>query len=164
MTIANELGLRKTTRFNLGVFAGFVVIILLCSYLDLALSGLVPRIRLVASVVGAGYMLYLAAKVIWSNHAQAGGGGVVHSFWADLGLQFFNVKVMMYGITAVSSFVLPYTHSQAGPLRRGLPAPARRLPYPVQRGDGPAARVQRNLCLPLSGGVGGGSIIMYQGA
>ena len=114
MTIANELGLRKTTRFNLGVFAGFVVIILLCSYLDLALSGLVPRFRLVASVVGAGYMLYLAAKVIWSNHAQAGGG---------------------------SSFVLPYTHSQAGPLRRGLPAPARRLPYPVQRGDGPAARL-----------------------
>jgi len=114
MTNANRFGLRKTMRFNHGVFAGFIVIMLLCSYLSLALSGLLPRFRLVMSVVGAAYMLYLAAKVVMSkgdggSHGDEG----LNSFWAGLGLQFLNPKVIMYGITVISNFVLPYSHSQA---------------------------------------------------
>jgi cysteine/O-acetylserine efflux protein len=112
MTIANRYGLRRTMRFNLGVFAGFVVIMLLCSYLSLVLSGLLPRFRLVMSVLGAGYMLYLAAKVVSSkDDGQADRNEPLHSFWAGLGLQFLNPKVIMYGITAVSNFVLPYSRS-----------------------------------------------------
>nr|VXZ88304.1 Cysteine/O-acetylserine efflux protein [Klebsiella pneumoniae] len=30
-------------------------------------------------------------------------------FWASLGLQFVNVKIILYGITALSTFVLPVT-------------------------------------------------------
>lgn len=113
MTLANKFGLRKTMRFNLGVFAGFVLIMLLCSYLSLVLSGLLPRFRVVMSVVGAAYMLYLAAKVVRStNSAQTTGDEAVHSFWPGLGLQFLNAKVVMYGITVISNFVLPYSHSQ----------------------------------------------------
>lgn len=114
MTNANRYGLRRTMRFNLGVFAGFVAIMLLCSYLSLALSGLLPRFRLVMSVVGAAYMLYLAAKVMLSSgDARADGDAGLNSFWAGLGLQFLNPKVIMYGITVISNFVLPYSHAQA---------------------------------------------------
>jgi cysteine/O-acetylserine efflux protein len=114
MTNAIRFGLRKTMKFNLGVFAGFVVIMLLCSYLSLALSGLLPRFRLVMSVVGAGYMLYLAAKLVWSaDGAGADRSESQNSFWAGLGLQFLNPKVIMYGITVVANFVLPYGHSPA---------------------------------------------------
>lgn len=113
MTNANRFGLRKTMKFNLGVFAGFVLIMLLCSYLSLMLSGLLPRFRLVMSVAGAGYMLYLAAKLVWSkDHSAADSDRALHSFWAGLGLQFLNPKVIMYGLTVVANFVLPYTRSQ----------------------------------------------------
>ncbi|HEY3366970.1 MAG TPA: LysE family transporter [Symbiobacteriaceae bacterium] len=114
MTNANRFGLRKTMKFNVGVAAGFFLIMLLCTYLSLVLSGMLPRFRLVMSVVGAGYMLYLAAKVVWSTDAaRADRDEALNSFWAGLGLQFLNPKAIMYGITVAANFVLPYSHSQA---------------------------------------------------
>lgn len=113
MTNAARVGLRKTMRFNLGVFAGFAVVLVLCSYLSLALSGLLPRFRLVMSVVGAGYLLYLAARLVWSTDgAHSHRGEPLTSFWAGLGLQFLNPKVIMYGITIFGNFVLPNSQSQ----------------------------------------------------
>lgn len=113
MTLATRFGLRRTMKFNLGVFAGFLVIMLLCSYVSLVLSDVLPRFRLVMSVLGAGYMLFLAAKVMRSKPgAQAHDDQAVHSFWAGLGLQFLNAKVVMYGITVISNFILPFSRSR----------------------------------------------------
>lgn len=113
MTNAVRVGLRKAMRFNLGVLAGFAVVMVLCSYLSLALSSLLPRFRLVMSVVGAGYLLYLAARLVWGTEgAHAHRAESLTSFWAGLGLQFLNPKLIMYGITVFGSFVLPANQSQ----------------------------------------------------
>ncbi len=108
MTNAVRVGLRKAMRFNLGVLVGFAVVMVLCGYLSLALSSLLPRFRLIMSLVGAGYLLYLASKLVWSKEgAQAPRAEPLTSFWAGLGLQFLNPKLIMYGITVFGSFVLP---------------------------------------------------------
>jgi threonine/homoserine/homoserine lactone efflux protein len=113
VTNAVRVGLRKAMRFNLGVLAGFAVVMVLCSYLSLALSSLLPRFRLVMSVVGAGYLLYLAARLVWSTEgAHSHRAEPLTSFWAGLGLQFLNPKLIMYGITVFGSFVLPANQSQ----------------------------------------------------
>ena len=113
MANAARSGLHKTIGFCLGVSTGFAFVLMLCSYLNLVLSGLLPRFRLVMSTVGAAYLLYLAAKLVWN-----GGSGHSHrpepapSFWTGIGLQFVNPKGIMYGITVFGSFVLPGTLSQ----------------------------------------------------
>ncbi|PQN98557.1 cysteine/O-acetylserine transporter, partial [Shigella flexneri] len=33
------------------------------------------------------------------------------SFWASFALQFVNVKIILYGVTALSTFVLPQTQA-----------------------------------------------------
>jgi threonine/homoserine/homoserine lactone efflux protein len=112
MTNAHEYGFRKTMRFNLGVFAGFIVIMLLCSYMSLFLAGVLPRFSLFMAVLGAGYMLYLAGKIVRSTgDPHADGKGGLNSFWAGLWLQFLNPKVILYGITVVANFVIPYNQS-----------------------------------------------------
>ncbi|HYF90835.1 MAG TPA: LysE family transporter [Symbiobacteriaceae bacterium] len=114
MTNGIRVGLRKSLRFNLGVAAGFFVLMALCSYLSLALASLLPRFRLAMSLVGAAYMLFLAVKVAFStDSAPEAASEAPSSFWAGLGLQFLNPKGIMYALTVVGNFLLPHFRSQA---------------------------------------------------
>lgn len=112
MTNANQYGYKKTVKFNLGVFAGFVIIMLLCSYFDLILFNILPKIKLYTEILGALYMAYLAYKIIKSSdHTDDHDENQSNSFLSGLVLQFFNSKVILYGITVISSFIIPYYKS-----------------------------------------------------
>ncbi|MBY3618426.1 LysE family transporter [Acinetobacter sp. CUI P1] len=107
MTFANQVGLRKTMKFCLGVGTGFLIIILLCCYFNILLKNLIPKIESVMAVIGAVYMLYLAVKIISSKPQDSDAAGVRHnSFIAGMLLQFINPKGILYGITATSTFIL----------------------------------------------------------
>ncbi|HYE81629.1 MAG TPA: LysE family transporter [Clostridia bacterium] len=114
MTNANRDGFRKTVNFNLGVFAGFMVIMLACSYFNLLLFNLIPRIKAFMGIIGSAYMVYLAYKLCTSKHVDGESDSThMNSFITGLMLQFVNPKVIMYGITTVSSFIIPYYSSHA---------------------------------------------------
>lgn len=114
MTNANRDGFKKTVKFNLGVFAGFMIIMLACSYFNLLLFNLIPRIKVFMGIIGSAYMIYLAYKIFTSNHAEGeSDNNHINTFFNGLILQFINVKVILYGITAVSSFIIPYYSSHA---------------------------------------------------
>jgi threonine/homoserine/homoserine lactone efflux protein len=112
MTNANRDGFKKTINFNLGVFAGFLVIMLACSYFNLLLFNLVPRIKIFMGIVGSAYMVYLAYKIYTSKQVDGKSDNVhMNSFLTGLMMQFVNPKVILYGITAISSFIIPYYNS-----------------------------------------------------
>lgn len=112
MSNANKYGLKKTLNFNLGVGFGFFVIMLLCCYFNLLLYSLMPKIKFVMSILGSLYMIYLAIKIIKSkSHKNDIDNEKQNSFFAALLLQFINPKGILYGITAVSSFIIPYYKS-----------------------------------------------------
>ncbi|MFF2753120.1 LysE family transporter [Psychrobacillus sp. NPDC058041] len=109
MLFANKFGLKKTIRFCLGVGAGFFVIMLLSSYFNLVLGNFIPKIEFIMTILGAIYMLYLAIKIITSkNNDQNNKGDKNNSFLTGMLLQFINPKGILYGITATSTFILPY--------------------------------------------------------
>ena len=70
MLFANKYGFKKTLRFCLGVGVGFFVIMLLASYFNLLLHNFIPKIELPMMILGAGYMLYLAVKIITSKNSE----------------------------------------------------------------------------------------------
>lgn len=109
MLFANKYGFKKTLTFCLGVGAGFFVIMVLSSYFNLVLHNFIPKIEFPMMILGAGYMLYLAYKIITSKaSAQDDDGGKYNSFLAGMLLQFINPKGILYGITVVGTFILPY--------------------------------------------------------
>ena len=109
LTNANRDGFKKTINFNFGVFAGFLVIMLACSYFNLLLFNLIPRIKIFMSIVGAAYMVYLAYKIYTSKPVvEESDNTHINSFQTGFIMQFVNVKVILYGITAFSSFIIPY--------------------------------------------------------
>jgi len=114
MTNANRDGFKKTINFDLGVFAGFLVIMLACSYFNLLLFNLIPRIKIFMSIVGSAYMIYLAYKIYTSKPVEGESNNThINSFFTGLMMQFVNPKAILYGLTVASSFIIPYYNTHA---------------------------------------------------
>ncbi|WP_191567354.1 LysE family transporter [Metabacillus idriensis] len=112
MLVANKYGLKKTIRFSLGVGSGFFVLILLCAYFGLLLKSFIPKVEFIMTILGVIYMLYLAIKIITSkNDGNHNDGDKNNTFLTGMLLQFINPKGILYGITTISTFVLPYHNS-----------------------------------------------------
>ncbi|MET3547018.1 threonine/homoserine/homoserine lactone efflux protein [Paenibacillus favisporus] len=112
MLFAHRYGFRRTIRFCLGVGAGFFVVALLCSYCNLLLKNLIPGIRWWMTILGAAYMLYLAVKIMFHHKkAVSSREDKNNRFLTAALLQFINPKGILYAITAVSTFILPYHSS-----------------------------------------------------
>jgi cysteine/O-acetylserine efflux protein len=106
MNNAAAHGFRKGIPFNLGIWAAFSVVMALCALFSAALYALVPKIQLPMKLLGASYMLYLAWKTARPGHAEAG-RAAIGGFWSGFALQFVNPKIFIYGVTAMSSYILP---------------------------------------------------------
>lgn len=109
MTNASRDGLKRTLPFLAGILAGFIVVMAACAALSSLLFAFIPSIRFGMLCVGAAYILWLAWTV-WRDKPHTGKAGAVrvNSFMSGMLLQFVNVKIMLYGITAMSSYVLPH--------------------------------------------------------
>lgn len=109
MSMGNALrfGFRRSFRFNLGIWAGFSFVMLMCAIAGAVLAALIPSITFAMKIAGATYMLVLA----WQTFRSSGGHGERKegrpSFAAGAFLQLVNPKIYIYGFTAMSSWILP---------------------------------------------------------
>ena len=106
MNNAATFGFRRGLPFNLGIWVGFSLIMILCALFSVALYAVIPRIQLPMKILGALYMLYLAWRTL-QNSPLSVDRTSDGKFWAGFALQFANPKIVVYGITAMSSFILP---------------------------------------------------------
>ena len=112
MSNASVYGFKKSIKFNLGVFVGTVIIMVLSSILSVTLYNLIPTIKPVMTFIGASYILWLAWKIYRSNpHGHGENNSHTNTFIAGLLLQFVNVKVIIYCVTILSTFIIPYYKS-----------------------------------------------------
>jgi threonine/homoserine/homoserine lactone efflux protein len=107
MNNSKNVGFKRGMPFNLGILAGCFVLMVLCSLFSKILYTTVPKIELPMKILGAAYMLYLIVKTIFPSkkHDIKKHGG---SFLMGALLQFINPKIILYGITAMSSYIFPY--------------------------------------------------------
>jgi threonine/homoserine/homoserine lactone efflux protein len=110
MALANQIGFKKALPFCFGVGTGFFIILVLCSYFNLLLQSLVPKIESFLCVFGSLYLLFLAFKILTSkpNHETLNEEKTKNHFFIAILLQFINPKGILNSLTAVSTFLLPY--------------------------------------------------------
>lgn len=112
MSNASRYGFKKSIFFNIGILVGFFIIITLCSIFSVTLYSFIPSIKPVMTYIGAAYILWLAWKTYKSTpHSDNESKKQTNTFMAGLLLQFVNPKVILYGITTVSTFIVPYFRS-----------------------------------------------------
>ena len=114
MSLSNgcRLGFRRALPFNLGIWVGFSVVMVLCTLCCSLLSTLIPQIKIPMLVVGAAYMLHLAWGTFRSTGAEVEGRQARSGFGSGLLLQFVNAKIYLYGILSMEAYVLPYYQGQ----------------------------------------------------
>ena len=115
MSHGSRLGVVGAFPFNLGIWAGFSLVMVLCTAFCSLLTTLIPLLQLPMRLAGAGYMLYLAWVTLRSSgeiqQIQGKDG-----FWAGLLLQFINPKIYLYCIISMETYILPYYGGRPLPL------------------------------------------------
>ncbi len=109
MTKAGNQGFKRSFAFNIGVFSGFFIIMMLSSLFSSTLLKYIPAIKPYLSYVGAMYILFLAYKVFISSYKEEKDGKTTkNSYVQGVLMQFVNPKAILFGLTVVSSFIVPY--------------------------------------------------------
>jgi len=107
MSNAGRLGFKKSLPFNMGIWVGFSLVMLGCTFFCNTLSGIIPKIKLPMLIIGSLYMLWLAWKTFRSSseikedHSRSG-------FISGLLLQFVNPKIYIYCIVSMEAYILPF--------------------------------------------------------
>lgn len=113
MVFAKQYGLSKTIPFCLGVGIGFFIIIGLSSFFNTVMLNILPAIKLPLTIFGVGYMLYLAYKILTSKELEDHDNEEEkrNLFFVGTFVQFINPKGILFGLTVVATYILPYYSS-----------------------------------------------------
>lgn len=118
LTNAAKFGLRRGVTFCLGVLLGFLIDMSLCALLTTALYTSIPKVEPFMKGIGALYMLYLAFTVFRDKKTKQKKAekDILNpsSMFTGAIMQLVNVKVIIYGITSMTAFVLPNAKSSSG--------------------------------------------------
>ncbi len=99
---------RKSTF--LGIFAGYYVVQAICAIFVFGVSSFLPDVLKILKYVGAAYILWLAFHIAVSK-PNIGNDSKSASFMKGFMLQFVNVKIYMFGITALTGYITDYSTS-----------------------------------------------------
>ena len=97
-TVTNY-GWKKGLPLFFGIFSGYYVVQIVCAVFVYGVSTFLPDMLGVMKYVGAAYILWLAVHIAVSRPDEESGERSA-SFWKGFMLQFVNVKIYLFGITA----------------------------------------------------------------
>lgn len=108
-TVTNY-GWKKGLPLFFGIFSGYYVVQMICAVFVYGVSTFLPDMLGVMKYVGAAYILWLAVHIAVSRPDEDGGERSA-SFWKGFMLQFVNVKIYLFGITALTGYVTNFSTS-----------------------------------------------------
>ena len=106
-TVTNY-GYKKGRPLYWGIFAGYYVVQIICAVFVFGVSTFLPDVPGIMKYIGAAYILWLAVHIALSKPTT----GTVEksaSFLKGFLLQFVNVKIYLFGITALTGYVTEYS-------------------------------------------------------
>ena len=108
-TVTNY-GYKKGKPLFFGIFAGYYVVQILCAIFVYGVNSLLPNVMEVMKYIGAAYILWLAIHIAFSKPTSENTEQSA-SFLKGFMLQFVNVKIYMFGVTALTGYVVGYMFS-----------------------------------------------------
>lgn len=108
-TVTNY-GWKKGKPLFFGIFTGYYVVQMLCAIFVFGVSSFLPDLLGIMKYIGAAYILWLAFHIA-INRPKADNMEESASFAKGFFLQFVNVKIYLFGITALTGYVTDYSTS-----------------------------------------------------
>lgn len=108
LSTASRYGFKKNLHLLLGIWTGSLTLMCLSGIFCNALGRFIPGIQPVMRYVGAAYILYLAWQTYRRTPTKDTSAQKEPSYLSGIVLQLLNVKIIIYGLTMFSSFILPH--------------------------------------------------------
>ncbi len=112
MAFSMGMGYKKTLPYIGGITFGTFIVFIICAYLSLGLSTLVPEIINYLKYIGTAYILYLAYKTSKLNVDTETKQNIKARFADGAILQLVNPKAIFYGMTVYSTFFYSFLNNK----------------------------------------------------
>ena len=105
-TVTNY-GWKKGRPLFFGIFTGYYVVQLICAVFVFGIAALLPSVLGVMKYIGAAYILWLAIHIAISKPEKDDDSRSA-SYMKGFLLQFVNVKIYLFGMTALTGYITDY--------------------------------------------------------
>lgn len=104
-------GYRNTLRYLVGLTIGFVLLMFVSGVASFVFLDLFPTVEPLFRLIGAGYILYLAIAILKASYTFDSKAMKPLGFAQGVLLQVFNPKLIIFGLTLFSTFLVPMTNN-----------------------------------------------------
>ncbi|MCM3674675.1 LysE family transporter [Peribacillus simplex] len=111
MNEARRFGFFGSWKFTSGILAGFAVLGIMSGVFTTSLYNWIPIVEPYFKIAGAAYLLYLAWQISIPKGSKKESRDVQSSFLSGFVLQIINVKSILFYLTVLSAFILPFNES-----------------------------------------------------
>ncbi|MCL6603196.1 MAG: LysE family translocator [Paenibacillus sp.] len=107
LSSVHHSGAKKTMEYVGGATIAFGLLLAASTILNQILAEIIPSLLSIMQIIGSLYMLYLAYQIykMGSTEAQHKQSA---NFVSGLLMQFVNPKVLLFTLTVIPSYVMPY--------------------------------------------------------
>lgn len=110
LSTTQHFGIKRGLHFSYGSTIAFFILLVLSAFLNTLFSTWIPRVLLIMQIIGTTYMIYLAYQ-IYKMDTYSDSNNKTGNFSSGFLLQFLNPKVVLFTMTVIPSFILPYYNS-----------------------------------------------------
>ncbi|MFJ5770443.1 LysE family translocator [Psychrobacillus sp. NPDC093180] len=107
LSTVHNYGFKKAMEYTYGATIAFGLLLGISAMLNTVLVTFIPKILIGMQMIGTIYMLYLAYQ-IYKMDSSDPSDKKTGTFISGFLMQFLNPKVVLFTLTVIPSFVLPY--------------------------------------------------------
>ncbi|WP_410514955.1 LysE family translocator [Paenibacillus sp. BR2-3] len=107
LSSVQHFGAKKAMQYVFGATIAFGLLLAASALLNRTLTGVIPNILSIMQIIGSLYMLYLAYQ-IYKMDSTVAKNNQSANFVSGLLMQFINPKAILFTLTVIPSYVMPY--------------------------------------------------------
>ncbi|AIQ11401.1 LysE family translocator [Paenibacillus durus] len=107
LSTVHNFGTKKAMEYTYGATIAFGLLLVISAMLNTMLITAMPKILIVMQIIGSFYMCYLAYQ-IYKMDTSKPTVNQTGTFVSGFLMQFLNPKVLLFTMTVIPSFILPY--------------------------------------------------------
>lgn len=107
LSTVNNFGTKKAMEYTYGATIAFGLLLIISAMLNTVLIAVIPKILHIMQIIGSFYILYLAYQIYKMDTSKSTARQTA-TFMSGFLMQFVNPKVVLFTMTVIPSFVMPY--------------------------------------------------------
>ncbi|MBS4209519.1 LysE family transporter [Bacillus sp. FJAT-50079] len=107
LSTVHNYGAKKAMEYTYGATIAFGLLLGISAMLNTVLINVIPKILIGMQLIGTIYMLYLSYQIYKMDSSEPT-DNKTGTFISGFLMQFLNPKVVIFTLTVIPSFVLPY--------------------------------------------------------